>query len=694
MNPLPALLAALALASVAGAHDTWTEYLGGPDRNHYSPLTEINAANVARLRPAWTYHSGDFGEMEGSPIVVGGVLYAPTSSIHIVALDAATGQLRWQFSDPDNPFAKGHHRGVTYWTDGAERRIFGSIGSWLYALDADTGKAIPSFGTDGRVSLKTGLGARAQDKFVDATTPGTLFGDLIVMPTRDNEDATAAPGYIQAFNVRTGALVWTFRTIPYPGEFGYETWSKEAYLNSDVGAANCWAGMSIDRARGILYVPTGSAAPDFWGGHRLGSNLFANCLLALDVRTGKRLWHYQIVRHDVWDRDLPAPPNLVTIRRNGRTVDAVAQITKSGHVFVFDRVTGESLFPIREVPVPKSELKGEELAATEPLPVLPEPFTRQAVTAADISPYAPNREELVNEARQSRTGAFQPFGKTHTLIMPGFGGGGEWGGAAVDPAGTLYINANEVAYLEFMVENPTEAELAAMSRGRRLYAVNCIGCHGAERKGTPAAGFPSLVEIGARRTRAEIVRQIATGKGMMPGFTQLSAQDLDSLAGYLSGDEKTAADSVSTPAETGVPQPYRISGYGRFIDRDGRPASAPPWGTLTAIDLNTGLHRWHIALGEDRELAAKGFPQTGAENWGGPVVTAGGVLFIAATKDARFHAFDVKTGQKLWEADLPAAGFATPCTYEANGKQYVVIACGGNRPGAPAGDSYVAFALP
>ncbi len=695
MKLRPTLLATLALASVAGAHDTWPEYLGGPDRNHYSPLAEITPANVGQLRRAWEFHTGEFGEMEANPIVVDGTLYAPTAAVHIIALDAATGQLRWRFSDPTNLDAKGHRRGVTYWTDGTERRILGSIGSWLYALDAGTGQAITSFGANGRVSLKTALGPRAQDKFVDATTPGTLFGDLIIMPIRDSEGADAAPGYIQAFNVRTGALAWSFRTIPYPGEAGYETWPKEAYRNLDVGAANCWAGMAIDRPRGILYVPTGSAAPDFWGGHRLGADLYANCLLALDARTGKRLWHYQIVRHDVWDRDLPAPPNLITLQRGGRRIDAVAQITKSGYIFVFNRVTGEPLFPIREVPVPKSELAGEETSPTEPLPIQPAPFARQSIGEEDVSPFAANRAALLSEVRLARKGPFPPFGKDHTLLIPGFDGGGEWGGAAVDPSGIMYVNAIEMAYIAFMSDASTPAELAAMSAGRRLYTENCAGCHGIGRRGQPASGFPSLVAIGERRRRDDILKLIGSGKGMMPGFPRLTMDDRGRLSDYLLGQEQ--ADGVSgAPAEkAAVPKPpYRFNGYLKFLDSDGYPAISPPWGTLTAIDLNTGSRRWRISLGEFKELTAKGIPPTGAENYGGPVVTAGGVLLIAATKDAKFRAFDPKTGRRLWQADLPAAGFATPCTYEAGGKQYVVIACGGEKCNTPLGDSYVAFALP
>jgi quinoprotein glucose dehydrogenase len=583
---------------------------------------------------------------------------------------------------------------VTYWTDGKEQRILATIGPWLYALDARTGRRIPTFGVAGRASLKAGLGPQAQENFVVSTTPGTLFEDFLVMPTRVGEAQDAAPGWIQAFNVRTGTLAWVFRTIPYPGEAGYDTWPRDAYKNIDVGSANCWAGMSIDRARGLLYVPTGSAAPDFWGGHRLGSDLFANCLLALDARTGKLRWYYQCVHHDIWDRDLPAPPNLVTIRHAGRQVDAVAQITKSGRIFVFDRVTGDPLFPIEEVPVPPSPLAGEEAWPTQPIPALPEPFARQSVTVDDLSPYAENREALAAELRQARVGAFQPFGTDETILLPGFDGGGEWGGAAVDPDGILYVNASEMAWIGSMRPAPKPDELAGLSPGRRLYAQYCAGCHGADRQGLPASGVPSLVDLGQRLKRDDVVALIGTGRKMMPAFPMLAEADRALLADSLFGVEK-AGDGPAMPPKAAMPYvPYRFNGYKKFLDSNGYPAIRPPWGSLTAIDLNTGKKKWQVTLGEFKELTAKGIPLTGTENYGGPVVTAGGLLFIAATKDGMFRAFDKRTGKLLWETELPAAGFATPCTYEVAGKQYVVVSCGGSKLNTAKGDSYVAFALP
>jgi quinoprotein glucose dehydrogenase len=674
----------------------WPEYLGGPGRNHYSPLEQIDAGNVRRLKVSWEYHSGDPGQMQCNPIVVDGVLYGVTAGSQAFALDAATGRQLWRFSDPRNPASSENNRGVAYWSHGRDRRILCTVGPWLYALDAGTGAMIAGFGADGRASLRAGLGAQAQDKYVATTTPGTVFGDLIVMPTRVSEDQDAAPGYIQAFNVRTGTLAWTFRTMPYPSDPGYETWSKGSYKNTTVGSANCWAGMAVDRRRGILYVPTGSAAPDFWGGHRIGENLYANCLLALDAATGKLLWCRQTVHHDIWDRDLPSPPVLATLLHGGRRVDAVVQTTKTGYTFVFDRVSGEPLFPVVERPFPPSDLAGEQAWPTQPVPELPLPYARQSLTEADISPYAENRDALVERFRRARTGLFQPFGKFETILFPGFDGGGEWGGPAVDPDGILYVNANEMAWVASLSDTPKEAELEAMSPGKRLFTQYCVACHGLERKGLPAGGIPSLVDVGSRHPREEIVSLITTGRRMMPGFPILSKEDKETLVGYLLGEEEGKASPGAAAAEPGQPPriPYRFNGYDRFVDNKGYPAITPPWGSLTAIDLNSGRQVWRVTLGEFKELKARGIPSTGTENYGGPVSTAGGLLFIAATKDGMIRAFDKRTGAILWEFELPAAAFATPCTYMAGGRQFVAVACGGSKLGTPAGDSYVAFALP
>ncbi|MEJ7739279.1 MAG: PQQ-binding-like beta-propeller repeat protein [Chitinophagaceae bacterium] len=677
----------------------WPEYLGGPDRNHYSTLTQINASTISRLKLAWEYHTLDSGQIQCNPIIVNGMLYGMTASAQPFAIDAATGREHWKIN------IKGEDklstsRGLTYWASGLDKRILYTKGPWLYALDALTGKSVISFGDSGRSSLKAGLGGTAKNKMVISNTPGTVYGDLIIMPMRLSEGADAAPGHVQAFNIRTGKLAWVFHTIPQPGEYGYNTWPKEAHKNTDVGAANNWAGMAIDRERGIIYVPTGSAAFDFYGGNRKGSNLFANCLLALNAKTGKRLWHFQFVHHDILDRDPPAPPNLVTITRNNKRIDAVAQVTKQGYVFVFDRVTGSPLFPVTEKPVPASDVPGESSWPTQPLPSKPEPYARQSLTEDDINPHAENRDELLATFRKSRfAGPFTPLSSQGTIVYPGLDGGAEWGGAAADPEGILYVNSSEMAWLISIGAKASEEQLKGLTAGHRLYITSCASCHGAELKGNPNSGFPSLMGIGGRRQKDYVNNVITHGKGMMPAFAGFSAGDKQALVAFLYEEEKKERGLIKEPRltkrnEAGAKLAYKISGYTKFLDKNGYPAIRPPWGTLNAIDLNTGEYVWKIPFGEYPDLEAKGISPTGSESYGGPVVTAGNLLFIAGTKDKKFRVYDKKNGQLLWETELPAAGFATPSTYAVNGKQYIVIACGGTKLGAKPGDSYVAFALP
>jgi quinoprotein glucose dehydrogenase len=677
----------------------WREYLGGTHRNHYSTLEQITTSNVHQLEVAWEYHTLDTGQIQCNPIIVDGILYGMTATTQPFAIDAATGKEHWR-KEPEGEDQLSTSRGLVYWEDGEDKRILYTNDQWLYAVEAGTGKPIVSFGNNGRISLKEGLGESAADKMVISNTPGAVYEDLIIMPLRVSEGADAALGHVQAFNIRTGKLAWVFHTIPKPDEYGYDTWPKEAYKNIGVGGGNNWAGMAVDKERGIVYVPTGSAAHDFYGGNRKGSNLFANTLLALNAKTGERVWHFQLVHHDLLDRDPPAPPNLVTITRNGKKVDAVAQVTKQGYVFVFDRETGEPLFPIEERPVPASDIPGEQAWATQPFPTKPAPYARQTFTEADINPYAENKEELIETFRNSRSeGPFTPLSQQGTVIYPGLDGGAEWGGAAVDPEGILYVNSSEMPWHISLSASASEEELEGLTSGQRLYTLNCTPCHGADLKGNPASGFPSLVDIGNQRTREHISNVITNGKGMMPAFSQLSEEEAKVLVAFLVGEEQQEPQIPKEPGlgrsdEAGTKIPYQISGYTKFLDKNGYPAVRPPWGTLNAIDLNTGEYVWKIVYGEHPELMAKGIPQTGAESYGGPVVTASGLLFIAGTKDGKFRAYDKNNGELLWETQLPAAAFATPSTYEIDGKQYVVIACGGTKLNAPGGDSYVAFALP
>ena len=690
------LVSAMMLAACAGPKSpdrtTWSDYLGGPDRNHFTTLDQITLENVSSLKVAWTWNAPDSGQMQMSPVIHGGVLYGVTAAVRAFALEAATGRELWTFGEPLRKWYSAS-RGVALWKGRKETRVLFTSGPFLYALDAGTGKPIESFGDGGKVDLHTGLPASANDKFVISSTPGTVFEDLIIMPVRLSEGADAAPGDIRAFNVITGELVWTFHTIPHPGEPGHETWDDpDAWNNGATGAANNWSGMSVDINTGMVFIPTGSAAPDFYGGRRLGSNLYANSLLALDARTGKRKWHYQFVHHDLWDRDAPTPPNLITVKREGKEIQAVAQLTKQGFVFLFERATGKPLFDIEERPVPPSALEGEQAWPTQPVPVKPLPFARFAdqLTEDDISPYAPNREELLSLFRISERTRFAPPGEKPILLLPGYDGGAEWGGTGADPDnGILYVNANEMAWiLQMKKADPGVEE----TTGSSFYTMLCSSCHQSDRNGLPASGIPSLIGIGDRRSRAEIDHTITNGKRMMTGFPNLKATDKAAIIDFLLGTEKQEAGAGVSVKTDGIM--YRHTGYQKFLDSNGLPGIAPPWGTLNAIDMNTGEYLWKIPYGETLSLRKKGFPTTGSESYGGPVITKNGLLFIAGTKDERIRAYDRHTGAKRWEAALPAAAFATPATYMVNGKQYLAIACGGEKLGAKKGNQVVAFTLP
>jgi quinoprotein glucose dehydrogenase len=657
--------------------------------NHYSPLNQINRDNVAQLKLAWRFDSHDEydrSEMECNPLVIGGVLYATTPRLRVIALDAGTGKLLWDF-DPhkgERRSGKQRNRGLNYWQDGGTARIFAGIDEFLYALDAATGQQI------WRVDLTKGLGRDDQQLMVRLTSPGVVYHDLLILGSLVAEDLPAAPGFIRAYDVHSGNIVWTFHTIPQPGEFGYETWPKGAYRYT--GGVNAWAGLALDERRGVVYAPTGSAAFDFYGANRIGDDLFANTMLALKADTGERLWHFQAVKHDLWDRDFPAAPNLVQVRRDGHVIDAVAQITKSGFIWLFDRDTGTPLFPYQEIAVPHSDVDGEVTAAKQLLPTEPAPFARQQLTEDLLTNRTPEAHAAVLQRfRKLRSGPqFTPPSREGTVVFPGFDGGGEWGGGAWDPeTGLFYVNANEMAWVLRLVPRSTGSGSAT---GHSLYTEHCSGCHRPDRSGSPPE-FPSLVDIAHRHSRDEIVGILRRGASRMPAFASLGAANLDAIAGYLlTGESKEIVGPQSVQKGPEVLK-YGIDGYNKFLDPDGYPAIAPPWGTLNAIDLNTGKYAWKIAFGEYPELA-KTMPESGSENYGGGVVTAGGLLFIAATThDNKLRAFDKLTGKLLWETLLPAAGNATPAIYEWKGRQYVVIGAGGGK-GGPSGGSYLAYALP
>lgn len=683
----------------------WPVYLGDKASTHFSTLTQITKKNVNRLQVAWTYHAGD-GRPDGrsqiqcNPLIIDGVLYGTSAQSKLLAVDASNGREIWRFDPVASGGASslGVNRGVVYWSDEKERRILFTAGQNLYAIDAATGKSIASFGKNGRVDVREGLGREASKQFVVPTTPGVIYHDLLILGSRVSEGpGPSSPGHIRAYDMRTGRIVWTFHTIPHPGEPGYETWPPDAWQY--MGGANCWTGMAVDEKRGLVFIPTGSAAFDFWGGNRIGQNLYANCLLALDAATGRRVWHFQFVHHDVWDRDLPAPPNLVTVRRQGKKVDAVAQVTKSGHVFVLNRDTGEPLFPVEERAVPPSDLQGESVWATQPLPVKPAPFARQLFSADQITDISPESHRTVLERfiKVRPHTPFMPPSTQGTIILPGFDGGAEWGGAAVDPRrGILYVNGNEMPWILTMIETKRKGG-AQLSSGQQIYNQICAACHGINREGDPARAYPTLVNIGQKLKKPEILQLLGTGRGNMPAFAFLSEPQREAVVDLLLGQSAPPSGERTDAAAADVltlNEPYSHTGYNRWLDTNGYPAVKPPWGTLNAIDLNTGEYAWRVPLGEFPELSAKGIPPTGTENYGGPVVTSGGVVFIAASKDEMIRAFDQDTGKILWQAKLPAGGYATPATYQVKGRQFVVIACGGGKMGTKSGDAYVAFALP
>jgi quinoprotein glucose dehydrogenase len=695
---------------------TWKIYGGTKEMIRYSSLSQVDTNNVSQLQIAWTYNSGDadtvnHSQIQCNPIMIEGILYGVNPQMKLFAIDAETGKQQWLF-DPNSktPFDRDptsfhimiNSRGVCYWTDGKDdKRIFFTAGSNAYAINATTGKPIQSFGNNGYIDLHDGLGRNVKDLFVVNSSPGIIYKNLLILGTRVDEAPPSAPGHIRAYDVLTGKQQWIFHTIPQPGEFGYDTWDDSTAWKY-IGGANAWSGFSLDEARGMVFVSTGSASYDFYGGKRKGSNLFANCLIALDAASGKRVWHFQLVHHDLWDKDLPSPPALVTIDHDGKKIDAAVQTTKNGMVYIFERATGKPVFDIEEVQVDTmSELEGEKLWPTQPIPKKPAPFVRQTITGNDINPYLPESTiaNLKKELQGYRFGnMFIPPGKKTSIVLPGYGGGAEWGGPAYDPqTGILYVNANENACLMQMLDNKYGPVLneTYLQAGQRLYKQNCMSCHGGDRKGTGT--YPPLIDAHSKYSATDFQALLNGGRRMMPAFKQLPEEEKRAIASFIL-DQKTEQTRTFIAPKKSMDSidimPYRLKGYTRFLSPEGYPGITPPWGTLNAINLNTGELVWKTPLGEYEELKAKGIPPTGTENYGGPVVTAGGLVFIAAARDGKLRAFNKRTGKILWEYALPAPGFATPAIYELNGKQYLVIACGGGKLGTKSSDAYVAFSLP
>jgi quinoprotein glucose dehydrogenase len=659
----------------SASYRTWTVSHGDAGATRYSSLDQINRSNVHRLREAWRFRSGDGqGGLQANPIVVKGTVYAPTPGRAIVALDGATGVERWRYQ-VETPAQPGlddapARRGLVYW-DGLDGRypprvVFAS-GKWVYALDPGTGKPLAGFGQGGRTPLPTG-----------GTAVGVIWKSTYIVP--------GFSGDVFAYDLRDGRLLWRFHTVPRAGEFGADTWIGAGRGN----AANPWGGVALDEKRAIVYVAVGAPRRDYIGVERAGDNLFGNCVVALDARDGRRLWHFQNVRHDIWDLDNPAPPNLVTITRDGREIDAVACVSKTGATLLLDRVTGKTIFPFELRRAPVSRLPGEVTAAHQPDPRLPEPFAKVAFTRDDITDRTPEARASVEfKLLRANMGWYEPFELGKPTVWFGIHGGAEWTGASIDvPSGRLYVSANHIPWIVTVIRDNDPPPLKPPSAGETVYQQLCAACHGPDRMGLGMS--PPLRGLRHSMDDAAVLSLLKSGRGAMPPAPPMEDSARTALLDFL-----FARDRQAIVGEAQDQPRYTLGGFSKLLDAEGYPGSKPPWGTLNCIDLNTGRRVWSVPLGEYPEFEQQGLAKTGTENFGGPMVTAGGLVFCAGTRDGKIRAFDKDTGDELWSSRLPWGGNAPPATYEIGGRQYILIAAtGGGKIGGATGDAWVAYALP
>lgn len=700
---LYALLFCISCRQSNSRHSTWSVYKADAASTSYSALEQITDNNVQQLQTAWTFFPDSTAVNTGfasecNPIIIDSVMYITTGENKLYALNGGTGKTIWMF----DPFAGGPNlsgeggttRGVAYWEEKGDKRILMTAGHYLMAIDATKGKSVQTFGNNGRIDLNIGMRDDPAKITVASTSPGIIYKNLLILGAWSNDASQSTPGYQRAYDVKTGKLVWTFHTIPHPGEPGYETWPKDAWKYA--GGANDWGGMSLDEKRGLVFLATGSPSYDYYGPGRIGQNLFGNSVIALEAETGKLVWYFQTVHHDLWDYDLPAPPNLVTINRNGKKIDAVAQVSKTGFVYVLDRETGKPVFPIEEKPVPASDVPGEQAWPTQPFPTKPAPMSMHTFTESDLSSGDPAaHDSLVQTFRRLRyEGIFTPPSLQGTFTLPSSTGGAEWGGAAFDPeTGMLYVKSNNSPEIAQMVEtdklfsqNSRFKRRTPFQRGAEIYKVYCSACHGNNREGT--GEFPALTGIESKMPEEAALNRIKHGGGKMPAFENIlqgNGQE-EAIIDFLYGrtEAKAAPQQKASIVKTDSSanennfadawKKYRnIFAYRQFHDINGNPGIKPPFGLLNAINLNTGEYEWRTPVGNDERVNTDADQPTGELTMPGPMATRGGLVFIAGTKDKKLRAYRKTDGKLLWEGTLPGVGKANPATYQINGKQYIAI---------------------